>query len=123
MKKNILVIDDDLSLQEFYTQVFAAHVVRFCSSGEDAISQIESGAACDLIILDLDLLGMTGFSVLDKLKAMVGVKAPPVVVSSCFSDAEAQKRALDKGAVGFVPKPVNVDAILSLAQKFLGQSP
>ncbi|MCX5795908.1 MAG: response regulator [Elusimicrobia bacterium] len=117
-QKKVLVIDDDITLQEFYTQVLSAHIVKFCTSGEDAIAWLEAGATFDLIFLDLDLLGMSGFSVLDRFKAMNTGKFPPVIVNSCLTDAETQKRALENGAAAFMYKPISMDNLLGLTQRF-----
>ncbi|MDD5629221.1 MAG: response regulator [Elusimicrobia bacterium] len=119
-QKKILVIDDDITLQEFYTQVLSAHVVKFCTSGEDAVAWLEAGAKFDLIFLDLDLLGMSGFMVLERFKEIRTEDFPPVIVNSCLTDDETQKRALDNGAVAFMYKPIGMDNLLGLTQRFLG---
>jgi CheY-like chemotaxis protein len=117
--KKILIVDDDLNIHEFYAEMFADFAVTFCTNGEDGVARIEKGEIFDLIYLDLELLGMSGFSTLDAMKGIAGDKLPPVVVSSSLSDEETQNTARVKGAVGFVPKPVNLQQAISVAHKLL----
>ena len=121
--KKILIVDDDLNMHEFYAQLFADHAVTFCTSGEDAVEVVQKGGVFDLIYLDLELLGMSGFVTLSMLKEFAGDKLPPVVVSSSLTDAETRKTAFDKGAVGFVPKPINLQYAISVAHKLLSGEP
>ena len=118
-QKKILVVDDDMNMQEFYAELFAAHHVTYCSSGEDAVIVMEKGGTFDLIYLDLELLGMSGFSTFDALKRIAGDKLPQVVVSSSLSDEATQQTAKDKGAVAFVPKPINLPFAMGVAAKLL----
>jgi CheY-like chemotaxis protein len=123
-QKKVLVVDDDIRMHEFYAELFNDQVVTYCTSGEDAVEVMNGGAAFDLIYLDLELLGMSGFSTLDALKGIAGAKLPPVVVSSSLSDPATQEIAKSKGAAAFVPKPINLQLAISVAQKLLtGSAP
>ncbi len=117
--KKILIVDDDLNMHEFYAELFADFAVTFCTNGEDGVAHIEKGEIFDLIYLDLELLGMSGFATLDAMRSLKGDKLPPVVVSSSLSDEATQDTARVKGAVGFVPKPVNLQQAISVAHKIL----
>ena len=121
-QKKILVVDDDLNMQEFYASLFAEHAVTFCTSGEATVDVIKGGAVFDLIYLDLDLLGISGFTTFDKLKDIAGDALPPVVVSSSLSDPETKQTAQEKGAAAFVPKPVNLQFALKVAVQLLSDN-
>ena len=122
--KKVLIVDDDMNMHDFYAELFAAHAVTYTTSGEDAVELLQKGGGpFDLIYLDLELLGMSGFATYDEIKKILGAKIPPVVVSSSLSDAATRQTAASKGAAGFVPKPINLQVAIAVAHKLLGGGP
>ena len=121
-QKKVLIVDDDMNMHEFYAGLFSDHAVTYTTSGEDAVALLSTPEApkFDLIYLDLELLGMSGFATYDAIKAILGDKIPPVVVSSSLSDADTQNVAKEKGAAAFVPKPINLQVAIAVAHKLLG---
>jgi DNA-binding NarL/FixJ family response regulator len=85
-------------------------------SSEAALSQVDSQRDIDLILMDLGLPDMSG---LDAIKLMrerhTGI---PVVALSSSDDKATVLRALDNGAMGFVPKSAN-SAILAGALRLI----
>lgn len=76
---------------------------------EDVTSRLEQDGEADLILLDLTMPGMRGFSGLMYLRAQfAGV---PVVVVSANEDPQAIRRAVEFGASGFIPKSHGIDVI------------
>jgi DNA-binding response OmpR family regulator len=122
--KKVLIVDDDLNMHEFYSELFADHDVTYCTSGEDALVVLQKNETkYDLIYLDLELLGMSGFATFAAIKSL-GIALPPVVVSSSLTDSETQKTVKEMGAAAFVPKPINLQFAISVAHKLLhGQAP
>lgn len=118
--KKILVVDDDMAMHEFYRAFFAGHDVTLVTSGEEGLSIFQAApTAFDLIYLDLELLGMSGFSTLEAIRATPVAQFPPIVVSSSLSDADTQKQALEMGAAAFVPKPINMAFAKQVADRLL----
>lgn len=76
---------------------------------EDVTASLEKDGDVDLILLDLSMPGMRGFSGLMYLRAQyAGV---PVVVVSANEDPQAIRRAVEFGASGFIPKSHGIDVI------------
>ena len=61
----------------------------------------------DLVLLDLEMPVMDGFSVLARLRADAATKDLPVSVQTGREDVEAIDRAFRLGATAFVTKPLN----------------
>jgi DNA-binding NarL/FixJ family response regulator len=76
-----------------------------------AFETIEHHPDLDLVLLDLTLPGMHGLSVLQSLREKH--PAISVVVISATSDRDSVKRALDHGALGFIPKSSSNDVLRS----------
>ncbi len=76
---------------------------------EDAVADIEARDEVDLVLLDLSMPGMRGFSGLMYLRAQY--PSVPVVIVSANEDHSAIRRCMDFGASGFIPKSLGIDTI------------
>jgi CheY-like chemotaxis protein len=99
--KRVLVVDDEKDVQDFVCLVLedTGFAVDCAGNGREALEKIES-ARPDLVLLDLMMPEMDGWSVLDRLKRIPD--APAVVILSAFAD---EWRALRAGAWESLPKP------------------
>lgn len=120
----VLLVEDEAG-----DALLASHVVVDCSSpvtlhyardGEEALAMLANpDLALDLVILDLNIPKISGFTVLERRPA----KEPPVVVfSSSWRGADAQK-ALALGACDYVEKPMDIqayaDAVCGMIEKWV----
>ncbi len=101
----LLVVDDSAYNRRNIAEVFAdqpeVEVVGKAADGEEALKLV-SALKPDVITLDLEMPRMDGFTFLRILMA----KAPtPVIVVSSYSQRENVFKALELGALDFVPKP------------------
>lgn len=87
------------------------------SDAQQTIDAIESGQEFDLILLDLDMPGMDGLSILQRMHER-GHWLPIVVVSGT-ERVKTIKDALDYGALGFVPKAHNSQQMLDAMRAVL----
>src|SRR5205807_7760070 len=78
-------------------------------SFEDLTALLEQDSDVDLILLDLTMPGISGFSGLIYLRAQY--PAIPVVVVSATDDIGTIRRSLDFGASGFIPKRFGVETL------------
>lgn len=109
-----LVIADDHplfrnALRQAVASVVSDAVVEEAGSFEDLTALLERDSEVDLILLDLTMPGISGFSGLIYLRAQY--PAIPVVIVSASDDGATIRRSLDFGASGFIPKRFGVDAL------------
>jgi DNA-binding NarL/FixJ family response regulator len=109
----IIVADDHPLFREALQQALAPTMpgVSFleAESFDSLQAAVESCEDADLVLLDLEMPGAQGFSVLTWLRTQH--PALPVVMVSATSDAGIMRRAVDLGAAGFIPKSSPVDTI------------
>jgi two-component system cell cycle response regulator len=74
----------------------------------------------DLIILDMQLPGMNGLQVCQRLKHMVGTRHIPVILFTHHSDPEMATLSIQSGAIDFIPKDALADAALLETMRRLG---
>ena len=111
----ILVTDDHVLIREALRGVLAelrsdASVFE-ASNSQQAMRIVEDHPDLDLILLDLNLPDRDGFSVLADLRQRY--PAISVVVLSALQDRMNVTRALDLGALGFIPKTTKREIMLS----------
>ncbi|MDH6257027.1 DNA-binding NarL/FixJ family response regulator [Bradyrhizobium sp. BR13661] len=118
-----LVIADDHplfrdALRQAVAGVLSTAKIDEAGSFEDLTKLLEQTSDVDLVLLDLSMPGISGFSGLIYLRAQY--PAIPVVIVSASDDSATIRRSLDFGASGFIPKRFGVetlrDAILKVME-------
>ena len=117
-----LVIADDHplfrdALRQAVASVVASAVVSEAGSFDDLTALLEQDSDVDLILLDLTMPGISGFSGLIYLRAQY--PAIPVVIVSASDDAGTIRRSLDFGASGFIPKRFGVETLRDAIMKVM----
>jgi len=92
-----------------------ARAVYFFSSARDNGDFLP----CDLVLLDLNLPRVSGFEVLDFLKADPELKKLPVVVLSGSSSQQDIERCYAAGANSYVSKPTGIEEVLNMASSLV----
>ncbi|MCC7487012.1 MAG: response regulator transcription factor [Burkholderiales bacterium] len=110
----LLVVDDHPLILEALREVLKALDERLelleARSCDEAIEVTRGNLDLALILLDLTLPGRDGFEALRLLREEF--PQLPVVVLSATEHAAAVKRALDGGAMGYIPKTASTQALL-----------
>src|SRR6266853_6079594 len=109
-----LVIADDHplfrdALRQAVASVIPASKIDEAGSFEELTALLEQDAEVDLILLDLSMPGISGFSGLIYLRAQY--PAIPVVIVSASDDVGTIRKSLDFGASGFIPKRFGVETL------------
>lgn len=107
---SILVIDDDASIAETLDLYLTeeGYKVRTALTGTDGLNKYVQEQS-DVVILDIRLPDVDGFSVLEDLKEEnENVK---VIMITAFHDMETTINAMKSGAFDYIHKPVNVDEL------------
>jgi DNA-binding response OmpR family regulator len=104
----LLFVDDDPILREFAQVNLASPSthVDVAAGGEEGL-RLMARQAYDLVLLDLEMPGMDGFTVLKRMRDDAALRHVPVVVQTGREDVEAIDRCFHLGAASFVMKPLN----------------
>ncbi|MFC7357792.1 response regulator [Jejudonia soesokkakensis] len=110
----ILVVDDekdvkDLFLQRFRKEIKAGDVTfMFAFSGEDALKVLDTlEQEAILILSDINMPGMSGLELLEKIKSNYVAPPPVVMMITAYGDDENYNTAKRLGADDFLTKPVD----------------
>jgi DNA-binding response OmpR family regulator len=120
LAKSILIVEDDPEYQELAKAILAPlYTLAIRGSAEEAIAALD-GKRFNLVLLDINLMGMSGFVVLEKLRQENRLDSLPVLCCSAMSDPETQAQAKTLGASGFVVKPYRQEALLQTISSLVG---
>ena len=105
------------ALREAVTGLFEHVDIAEAGTFNEAAELLERGSDVDLVLLDLTMPGVRGFSGLMYLRAQYpGV---PVIVVSANDDPAAIRRCMEFGASGFIPKTLGVEAMRGAISRIL----
>ena len=121
---NILVVDDHPlvieALRHVLVKLADAVEISAARSAVEARGHYDQLGRIDLLLIDLNLSGVDGFTLLDEVRT----RQPelPVVVLSGSRRREDVMRALDRGAMGYIPKTSSSDVMLGALRLVLAGS-
>ncbi len=113
-KENILVIDDNpdnISLLEAILSI-AGYEVQIAFDGVNALTSIQSNLP-DLILLDILMPEMDGYSVCRHLKASQKTADIPIIFISALSKVPDRVKAFEVGGVDYITKPFEGEEVLA----------
>ncbi|MDX1464288.1 MAG: response regulator [Halomonas sp.] len=119
----VLVVDDEpnivLSLEFLMQQ--AGFEVDTAEDGESALSRIAE-AAPDLLLLDISLPGISGFDVLERLRADPAHARLPIVMLTAHGREVEREKGLALGADDYVTKPFSTQALVEKVKTLLAEA-
>ena len=119
-KPIILAVDDhpqNTELLEAHLVPQGYEVVR-AAGGEEAL-KILSGSQIDLVLLDAMMPGMSGFEVLERIRADKKTRLLPVVMVTVLKETEDRVKALEAGCDDFISKPFDRYELLARVKSLL----
>jgi two-component system KDP operon response regulator KdpE len=107
----VLILDDEPQIRRVLrtSLVAGGFVVREARSGEEALETIREEMP-DLLIIDINLPGMSGFEVCREIRETCDV---PIIMLSVRNNERDKVRALDSGADDYVVKPFGIQELLA----------
>jgi diguanylate cyclase (GGDEF)-like protein len=116
---DILLVDDDPGAMQLLSSILCAEGnIRFATNGADAL-RIARTTRPDIILLDAEMPGMSGFKVLEALKAEPGLADVPVIFITSHSEAGFEVSALEMGAADYIGKPFKSSIVLARVKTHL----
>ncbi len=120
MQKKILIVEDnELNLKLFH-DLLVAHgfMVVFTKEGDEAYA-----LACqqkpDLILMDIQLHGISGLDIIHRMKHDPSIAHVPVIAVTAFAMREDEERIMRSGCQAYISKPISIVPFLETIQKFL----
>lgn len=118
---HVLIVDDHPLFADALRQVslrLGEHIiVHIAESVEAAIRLVEYRSQYDLMLLDINLPGLDGFSFMRQLQRRF-INTPVVMICSS-TEPSMMRHALEQGAMAYVPKSIDAKSLLHAAHQVL----
>lgn len=112
LRRHILIVDDEMINREILGNLLSAeYEVHFAENGEEALRILRGREHIySLILLDLLMPVMDGFTLIDIIKNDEKLRAIPVIVMTSETDAEV--KSIKLGAADFITKPYDMPEVI-----------
>lgn len=120
----ILIADDDELIAELASQVLidAGHACGWVTSAEDCWTLLQKRRP-HVLMLDQDMPGMSGITLLRKLRQSPKFSDLPVLMFTAMNGAQDEARATFAGAQGYIRKPFDPRGLTLRVRRVLAQRP
>ncbi len=118
----VLIIEDDRFNRRLYKDLLEAEgldVLLACSADEGLTLARET--LPDLVVMDIEMPGMSGLEATRQLKADERTRAVPVLVISAHAMIEHEANAHDAGCAGFLRKPLEFPGFQEVVMRLVAE--
>ncbi|HET9292945.1 MAG TPA: type II/IV secretion system protein [Gemmatimonadales bacterium] len=118
----VLLVDDEDQLRRVMKDLLErdGYIVHEARDGVQALDQVDR-LAPDIIVLDLNLPGLDGYSVLAQLRSRAATRSVPVIVLTAKGDEDNEVRVFELGADDFLTKPFRARALSARLEAVLSR--
>jgi len=118
----ILYVEDNLENRILIRRVLEAegYAMAEASTAEDAMKKIHS-VKPDLILMDINMPDVDGYSLTSQIKSTPGFASVPIVAVTANVMRGDRERSLEAGCDGYIQKPIDIDVLSQQIERFLAR--
>lgn len=122
--RRVLIVEDNELHGKLLRDIldFYGYATLTAASGSRAV-EIAWRNRPDLILLDMRLPDIDGTEVAGRLKADPRTRATPIIAVTAHAFCGDRKRCIDSGCDDYIAKPVSIDSILALVERYMARPP
>lgn len=122
-KGAILYIEDNSDNRNLIRRVLGAegYFVVDAINAMQAIEKLEGGSF-DLILMDINMPDMDGYTLTAKIKGMKNYSNIPILAVTANVMRGDREKSLEAGCDGYIQKPIDIDAIGQQIERFISRS-
>ena len=119
MAQTILIVDDSKTMISSVktTLEINKYQVHTAMSGAEALAKLDEGVVPNLVITDINMPGMSGFELIQKIKMIHKFRFLPILTLTTESSAAKRDQGRIAGATGWLIKPVSADELVSVIKR------
>lgn len=117
--KKALIVEDDPSAAFLLSEILhhTRMTVETVDNGLDAIEKCKNDPDIDVVLLDLQIPGISGFEAATQIKQLR--EDLPIIAQSAYALIEEKERAIEAGCDAHISKPINTFDLLAAINHFL----
>ena len=118
-KKQVFIVDDEVTNLKVAAGVLREHYkLTLLTSGLELLNVLEKSTP-DLLLLDIEMPGASGFEIIKELKCKNETKNIPVIFLTAKDDVESEIKGLTLGAIDYIYKPFSPPILLKRIEHHL----
>ena len=110
--KEIVAVDDSALILRMLERVLSKQYFLYAFADENRALELLTKKVPALIILDIDMPGLSGFDMLEMIRQMDHLKNVPVIFLTSNKDKDYVIKAVARGANDYVVKPIDENILL-----------
>lgn len=108
----LLIIEDEPTNQKLLERLLGdSYKLEACATAEEGWELLDQQSDIDLLLLDLNLPGMNGFELLERIRSQTRFDLLPVIVLTGLVDEQDEAQGLQMGASDYIHKPFRPEAV------------
>jgi two-component system cell cycle response regulator DivK len=123
-KGTILYIEDNADNRTLVRRILHAedYELTEAKNASDALMALKT-ARPNLILMDINMPDMDGYTLTAKIKSMPGFERIPILAITANVMRGDREKSLEAGCDGYIQKPLDVDQLVKEIERFLARSP
>jgi two-component system cell cycle response regulator DivK len=119
-KATILYVEDNVDNRTLVRRVLTAdgYKVTEASDATDALDSINKQRP-DLILMDINMPGVDGYTLTTRIKTMPGLQYVPIIALTANVMRGDREKSLEAGCDGYIQKPIDIDTISQYIERYL----
>ena len=119
--RTVLVVDDDMRNTFALSKVLRAKGVNvlMAQDGLKALSQLEEKPEIELVLMDIMMPGMDGYTAIREIRKQARFQALPIIALTAKAMVGDQEKCLEAGANDYLSKPVDIDDLTTAMRQCL----
>ena len=118
--KNVMVVEDNEKNRKLVRVVLKAkgYNIIEAATGEEALNLLKNQKP-DIILMDIQLPGIDGLTLIKQIKASVVTKDIPIIAVTAYAMKGDEQKILDTGCDAYVSKPINTQELPLIVEKYI----
>jgi CheY-like chemotaxis protein len=122
--KKILIADDDVKNVFVLASALEKHgaTIIDAKNGEDALAKLRQEQDIDLVLMDVMMPGMDGYTTMRQIRQEQKLKHLPIIALTAKALQEDRQQCIQAGANDYLSKPIDYDALIRLVGAWVMKS-
>jgi CheY-like chemotaxis protein len=119
--KTVLVVDDDVRNIFALTSLLERHQMKVlhAENGKEGLGILQHTSDVEIVLMDVMMPGMDGYETTRAIRRMSRFKSLPIIALTAKAMKGDREKCIVAGASDYIPKPVEVEHLLSLLRVWL----
>ncbi len=120
-KGTILYVEDDANNRTLVRRVLMAegYEIVEASSANEALAVVRNNLKPDLILMDINMPEMDGYTLTTRLKEFEHLKKVPIIAVTANVMRGDREKSLQAGCDGYIQKPIDIDLLTQQIEHFI----